>query len=87
MFVRHVDEEAQQLLTDYRDTRARKKMLDNKAIYKRYEIEWIGREGLAPETHEEYLNDFINHFYKNVLRLVDRAMKKEDSSELSRAGL
>ena len=51
---RHVDEEAQQLLTDYRDRRARKKMLDNRAIYKRYEIEWIGREGLAPETHEEY---------------------------------
>ena len=37
-------------------------------IKKRYEIEWIGREGLAPETHEEYLNDFINHFYKNTLR-------------------
>jgi len=32
---------------------------------KRYNVEWIGREGLAPETHEEYLNDFINHFYKN----------------------
>jgi len=59
-------------------------MLDNRAIYKRYEIEWIGREGLAPETHEEYLNDFINHFYKNVLRLIDRAMKKEDSSEQGR---
>ena len=44
---RHVDEEAQMLLTDYRDRRARKKMLDNRAIYKRYEIEWIGREGLA----------------------------------------
>lgn len=43
-------------------------------------MEWIGREGLAPETHEEYLNDFINHFYKNVLKLVDRAMRKEDTS-------
>ena len=78
---RHVDEEAQQLLTDYRDNKARKKMLDNKGIYKRYEIEWIGREGLSPDTHEEYLNDFINHFYKNVLKLVDKAMKKEDVSE------
>jgi len=104
---RHVDEEAQNLLKDYRDGRARSKMLESKGVYKRchlcllspsarYEIEWIGREGLAPETHEEYLNDFINHFYKNVLRcsilgqslillslprLVDRAMKKEDSSE------
>ena len=72
------------LLTDYRDGRARRKMLDSKGVYKRYEIEWIGREGLAPETHEEYLNDFINHFYKNTLRLVDRAMKKEDSSEQGR---
>ena len=44
-------------------------------------MEWIGREGLAPETHEEYLNDFINHFYKNVLKLVDRAMRKEDISD------
>jgi hypothetical protein len=33
--IRHIDEEAQQLLTDYRDNRARQKMLDNKAIYKR----------------------------------------------------
>ena len=69
--------------------------MNNSDHQKRYEIEWIGREGLAPETHEEYLNDFINHFYKNVLRwftthfklnkllsrLVDRAMKREDSSE------
>ena len=81
---RHVDEEAQTLLTDYRDNRARQKMIDNKGVYKRYEIEWIGREGLSPDTHEDYLNDFINHFYKNVLRLVDRAMKKEDTSEQGR---
>lgn len=50
-------------------------------MYKRYEIEWIGREGLSPDTHEDYLNDFINHFFKNTLKLVDKAMKKEDNSE------
>jgi len=43
-------------------------------------VEWIGREGLDIETHEEYLNHFISHFYKNVVKLVDRAMRKEDSS-------
>lgn len=32
------------------------------------------------ETHEEYLNHFIGHFYKNIIKLVDRAMRKEDSS-------
>ena len=63
-----------------RDELLPQKMKENNAIYKRYNVEWIGREGLAPETHEEYLNDFINHFYKNVLKLVDRAMRKEDTS-------
>ena len=78
------------LLTDYRDGRARRKVMESKGIYKRwhksfsrndfdhqkrYEIEWIGREGLAPETHEEYLNDFINHFYKNVLRWFTMLLK------------
>lgn len=46
----------------------------------RYTVEWIGREGLDTETHEEYLNNFIAHFYKNIIKLVDRAMRKEDSS-------
>jgi hypothetical protein len=43
-------------------------------------VEWIGREGLDPGTHGEYLQHFITHFYKNIVKLVDRAMRKEDSS-------
>ncbi len=77
---RKVDQEAIKLLANYRDDLLPKKMKEHNGIYKRYNVEWIGREGLAPETHEEYLNDFINHFYKNVLKLVDRAMRKEDTS-------
>ena len=77
---RHVDQEAQDFLSQYRDVLARQKMEKNKGIYKRFEIEWIGREGLAPETHDAYLKEFINHFYKNVLKLIDRAMRKEDNS-------
>ena len=77
---RKVDEEAVGLLAHYRDTLLPAKMKEHNAIYKKYYVEWIGREGLASETHEEFLNDFINHFYKNTLKLVDRAMRKEDTS-------
>lgn len=49
-------------------------------LLSRYNVEWIGREGLDPETHDEYLKHFISHFYKNIIKLVDRAMRKEDSS-------
>ena len=73
-------QEAIKLLSHYRDELLPQKVKENNGIYKKYNIEWIGREGLSPETHEEYLNDFINHFYKNTLKLVDRAMRKEDTS-------
>lgn len=46
----------------------------------RYTVEWIGRDGLGTDTHDEYLQNFISHFYRNIARLVDRAMRKEDSS-------
>lgn len=67
---------------------ARTKSLNKLSIFEsnetklilRYTVEWIGREGIDTETHEEYLNSFIAHFYKNIVKLVDRAMRKEDSS-------
>lgn len=43
-------------------------------------MEWIGREGLAKETHGEYLQQFCTDFYKGMTKLIDRAMRKEDSS-------
>ena len=42
--------------------------------------ESIGWKGLSPDTHAEYLQEFCTHFYKGITRLVDRAMRKEDSS-------
>ena len=59
---RKVDDEAVKLLARYRDDLLPKKMSANSGIIKRYNVEWVGREGLASETHEEYLTDFINHF-------------------------
>ncbi|XP_011338040.1 NACHT and WD repeat domain-containing protein 2 isoform X2 [Ooceraea biroi] len=75
---RSLDNEASKLLADLRDERVTNKI--ESSNFQRYTVEWIGREGLDPETHSEYLQHFITHFYKNMIKLVDRAMRKEDSS-------
>ncbi|XP_065565326.1 NACHT and WD repeat domain-containing protein 2-like isoform X3 [Artemia franciscana] len=75
---RQVDTEAVRLMANLRDERVPNRIeLTN---YKKYTIDWIGRDGLAADTHEEYIQDFITHFYKSMIRLIDRAMRKEDSS-------
>ncbi|XP_065202628.1 NACHT and WD repeat domain-containing protein 2 isoform X2 [Planococcus citri] len=75
---RNIDAEASKLLANLRDERLTAKI--ETTNYQRYTVEWIGREGLDPDTHGEYLQHFITHFYKNITKLVDRAMRKEDSS-------
>ncbi|KAI9580289.1 NACHT and WD repeat domain-containing protein 2 [Glossina fuscipes] len=75
---RSLDTESAKLLGDLRDVRLPNKI--ETSNLQKYTVEWIGREGLDIETHEEYLNHFISHFYKNIVKLVDRAMRKEDSS-------
>ncbi|KAI8121835.1 NACHT and WD repeat domain-containing protein 2 [Lucilia cuprina] len=75
---RSLDTESAKLLADLRDNRLPAKIESSNS--QKYTVEWIGREGLDIETHEEYLNHFISHFYKNIIKLVDRAMRKEDSS-------
>lgn len=44
---------------------------------RKYNVDWIGRDGLSPDSHEAYLTDLVNHFYKNVVKLIQRGMKKE----------
>ncbi|KAJ9592434.1 hypothetical protein L9F63_015850, partial [Diploptera punctata] len=75
---RSLDTESSKLLANLRDERLPAKI--ETTNMQRYTVEWIGREGLDTETHEEYLQHFITHFYKNITKLVDRAMRKEDSS-------
>lgn len=75
---RSLDTESSKLLGNLRDERLPNKI--ESTNMQKYTVEWIGREGLDIETHEEYLNHFIAHFYKNIVKLVDRAMRKEDSS-------
>ncbi|KAF2357626.1 P-loop containing nucleoside triphosphate hydrolase [Trinorchestia longiramus] len=75
---RQVDSEAVKLLSNLRDERLPARI--EASNYHRYTVEWIGREGLSTDTHSEYLQEFCTHFYKGITRLVDRAMRREDSS-------
>ncbi|XP_050688331.1 NACHT and WD repeat domain-containing protein 2-like [Eriocheir sinensis] len=75
---RQIDGEAMKLLSDLRDVRLPARI--ESTNYHRYSVEWIGREGLAKETHGEYLQQFCTDFYKGMTKLIDRAMRKEDSS-------
>ncbi|XP_068899926.1 NACHT and WD repeat domain-containing protein 2 isoform X2 [Tenebrio molitor] len=75
---RSLDSESAKLLGNLRDERLPAKI--ESSNMQKYTVEWIGREGLDNETHEDYLKHFITHFYKNIVKLVDRAMRKEDSS-------
>lgn len=70
----------QRYLYNLKDDKCFNINLHSYLFYHRYTVEWIGREGLDPETHSEYLQHFITHFYRNIIKLVDRAMRKEDSS-------
>jgi hypothetical protein len=64
------------LLTTTRDNQARARMIAEGGIHKEFIVDWVGREGLSPLTHEKYLSEFVNHFYKHVIKLVDRGVRK-----------
>ena len=57
-----------------------------KAIYKRnlksFRLVWTGQDGLTLDTHDKYIREFVQDFYKSVIRLADRGSKKLDTSEL-----
>ncbi|CAL8088657.1 unnamed protein product [Orchesella dallaii] len=75
---RGIDAEAARLLGNLRDERLPNKI--EASNMQKYTIEWMGREGISRDTHDEYLSNFLAHFYKSITKLVDRAMRKEDSS-------
>ncbi|ODM92054.1 NACHT and WD repeat domain-containing protein 2, partial [Orchesella cincta] len=75
---RGIDAEAARLLGNLRDERLPNKI--EASNMQKYTIEWMGREGISKDTHDEYLSNFLAHFYKSITKLVDRAMRKEDSS-------
>lgn len=77
-----VDTEAAALLADLRDRRLVNKIHPDNII--KFKLDWSDIEGLNENDHYEYLCEFINHFYKHIVKLVRRAMRKQDSSAFGR---
>lgn len=73
---RNVDGEAQKLLKALRDDKIPKKLSSTNLT--RFCVEWSGKEGIDPETHAEYLEQFCEHFLASVSRLVNNAMAKHE---------
>lgn len=71
---RNVDGEAQKFLKTLRDEKLPTKCPPSNLM--KYTVDWNGKEGIDPETHAEYLKNFMEHFYSSVTRLVDEAMAK-----------
>ncbi|XP_060597437.1 NACHT and WD repeat domain-containing protein 2-like [Ruditapes philippinarum] len=73
---RNVDGDAQKMLKTLRDDKLPAKMPDSNIV--RFKVEWGGKEGIDIKIHKEYIETFCQHFYSNVLRLVDDAMTKNE---------
>lgn len=56
------DTEAQKLLSTLRDVKLPQKLI--KENIADFSVEWSGKEGIEKETHQEYLDEFCDHFYK-----------------------
>ncbi|XP_013421183.1 NACHT and WD repeat domain-containing protein 2 [Lingula anatina] len=73
---RSVDNEAQKYLNALRDEKIPKKLPASNIA--RFEVEWSGKEGIDKEAHAEYLKEFCEHYFNDIIRLVDQAMDRHE---------
>ncbi|XP_064648000.1 NACHT and WD repeat domain-containing protein 2-like [Lineus longissimus] len=73
---RNLDDEASKFLKSLRDERLPKKLPESNCV--KFDVEWSGREGIEPGTHQEYLATFCKEFHDRIVNLVDRAVKKHE---------
>jgi hypothetical protein len=45
----------------------------------RYTVEWSDEDGLNKNVHEDYLQDFIDTFYRRIIELIDRGVGQQKS--------
>jgi hypothetical protein len=49
-------------------------------LWIRYNVDWVGPEGLCSNSHQSYLDQLAKDFNKTLLKLIERGIKKLDRS-------
>ena len=50
----------------------------------RYTVEWSDEDGLNKNVHADYLQDFIDTFYRRIIELIDRGVGQQKSLAANR---
>lgn len=74
---KQVDEEAQAMLSDLRDVRVPAALPESSIV--RYTVPWSDEDGLNKTVHAEYLQDFIDTFYRRIVDMIDQGVAKQKS--------
>ena len=47
-------------------------------MYFRFDVEWTGKEGIDRNSHKEYLHNFCEIFYSEMVRLIDDGVASQE---------
>ncbi|CAF3996393.1 unnamed protein product, partial [Rotaria magnacalcarata] len=72
---KQVDTEAQRMLSDLRDVRVPATLPESAIL--RYTVQWSDDDGLNKNVHAEYLQDFIETFYRRIVELIDQGVRAQ----------
>ncbi|TRY73174.1 hypothetical protein TCAL_08178 [Tigriopus californicus] len=72
------DKEASQMMSELTELKIPERL--ERHNWKVYELDWVGMSGQSKEGFDKYMTEFIFDYYKSVIRLIDKAMRKTDNS-------
>lgn len=50
----------------------------------RYSVPWSDDDGLNKTVHADYLQNFLETFYRRIVELIDRGVKKQNTFSTNR---
>ncbi|CAM4872504.1 unnamed protein product [Rotaria socialis] len=79
---KQVDTEAQRMLSDLRDVRVPATLPESTIL--RYTVQWSDDDGLNKTVHAEYLQNFIETFYRRIVELIDQGVRAQHALAANR---